>query len=148
VSGTGRDRDPAGRPRQGRPRDELGRPLPYGTPGVDPVPEVALPPLDTVATARELVGAGRHFAAHEVFEARWKAGPAAERDLWQGLAQICVGLTHRARGNPAGADRLLDRGAARLAAYVDTGGPTYGVDIPAVLRCVSDPERLSHSPEC
>jgi hypothetical protein len=39
------------------------------------------------------------FAAHEVLEARWKAGPDEERDLWQGLAQICVGLTHAARGN-------------------------------------------------
>ncbi|MEW1808906.1 DUF309 domain-containing protein [Pseudarthrobacter sp. NPDC080039] len=38
--------------------------------------------------------AGRPFAAHEVLEARWKAGPAMERDLWQGLAQICVGLAH------------------------------------------------------
>nr|WP_246224112.1 DUF309 domain-containing protein [Pseudarthrobacter psychrotolerans] len=42
--------------------------------------------------------AGRPFAAHEVLEARWKAGPAEERNLWQGLAQICVGLTHAARG--------------------------------------------------
>lgn len=131
-----RDRDPAGRPRQARPRDELGRPLPYGETGVDPVPEVALPPLDTVALARELVGAGRHFAAHEVLEARWKAGPAAERDLWQGLAQLCVGLTHRARGNAAGAARLLARGTGRLQAYAATGAPTYGVDIAAILRCV------------
>jgi len=131
----GRDRDAAGRPRQGRPRDELGRPLPYGEAGVDPVPELALPPLETVALARELAGAGRHFAAHEILEARWKAGPAAERDLWQGLAQLCVGLTHRARGNAPGADRLLTRGTGRLTAYAGTGGPTYGVDIAAVLRC-------------
>ncbi|MDP9240726.1 MAG: DUF309 domain-containing protein [Actinomycetota bacterium] len=132
-----RDRDPAGRPRQARPRDELGRPLPYGEPGVDPVPEVALPPLETVALAHDLVGAGRHFAAHEVLEARWKAGPAAERDLWQGLAQLCVGLTHRARGNAPGAERLVARGTERLEAYSATGGPTYGVDIRAVVRCVT-----------
>ncbi|WP_211882206.1 DUF309 domain-containing protein, partial [Pseudarthrobacter albicanus] len=47
------------------------------------------------------------FAAHEVLEARWKAGPAEERNLWQGLAQICVGLTHAARGNSVGAHRPL-----------------------------------------
>ncbi len=130
-----RDRDLAGRPRQARPRDALGQPLPYGTPGVEAVPEVALPPLETVRAARELVAAGRPFAAHEVLEARWKAGPPAENDLWQGLAQICVGLTHRARGNPVGAQRLLDRGAERLAAYGNGAGPTYGVNIPAVIGC-------------
>ena len=39
VSPTGRDRDrdAAGRPRQSRPRDALGRPLPYGSPGVESV---------------------------------------------------------------------------------------------------------------
>lgn len=132
-----RDRDPAGRPRQGRPRDGLGRPLPYGEIGVEPVPEVALPPLDTIARARELAGAGRHFAAHEVLEARWKAGPDHERDLWQGLAQLCVGMTHRERGNPVGAARLFARGAERLRSYLDSGRPTYGVDIAAVLRCVN-----------
>jgi len=134
---TNRDRDPAGRPRQARPRDGLGRPLAYGAAGVEPVPEVALPPVEALRVARELVARGRPFAAHEVLEARWKAGPATENDLWQGLAQICVGLTHRLRGNPAGSRRLLDRGAARLATYRDAGGPTYGLDLPAVLRCTS-----------
>ncbi len=131
-----RDRDPAGRPRQARPRDALGRPLPYGSRGVEPVPEQALPPAETVRRARELVAAGRAFAAHEVLEARWKAGPPAEADLWQGLAQLCVGLTHQARGNAVGAERLLARGAERLTGYLQGAGPTYGVDITAVLRCV------------
>src|SRR5690242_8365213 len=70
-----RDRDAAGRPRQARPRDALGRPLPYGTTGVEPVPEEALPPLEALDLARTLVRAGRPFAAHEVLEARWKAAP-------------------------------------------------------------------------
>ncbi len=131
-----RDRDLAGRPRQARPRDTLGRPLPYGAAGVTPVPEEALPPGETVTLARELVDAGRPFAAHEVLEARWKAGPAAENDLWQGLAQLCVGLTHQARGNPVGARRLLDRGRARLTSYLAAGGPSYGVQLDKVLACV------------
>jgi predicted metal-dependent hydrolase len=100
------------------------------------VPDVALPAAETVRVARELVETGRPFAAHEVLEARWKAGPAGEADLWQGLAQLAVGLTHEARGNDIGAKRLLERGSARLRSYMDTGGPTYGVDIPAVLHCV------------
>lgn len=124
-----RDRDETGRPRQARPRDELGRPLPYGAKGVEPVPEEALPPEQTVAFARSLVAQGRPFAAHEVLEARWKTGPGQERDLWQGLAQICVGLTHAARGNRVGADRLLERGATRVDNYRARGGPTYGLDL-------------------
>lgn len=130
-----RDRDATGRARQQRPRDELGRPLPYGEAGVDPVPEDALPPEETVAAARRLVEQGRPFAAHEVLEARWKAGPDDERDLWQGLAQLCVGLTHAARGNTVGGARLVDRGAGHLEQYASGGGPTYGVDLRAVADC-------------
>ncbi len=131
----GRDRDGTGRPRQARPRDALGRPLPYGAVGVEPVPEEALPPVETVDFARKLVQEGQPFAAHEVLEARWKAGPDAERDLWQGLAQVCVGLTHAARGNSTGAARLLERGAARVDEYDAGQGPTYGLDLTAVAAC-------------
>ena len=138
MAGQDRDRDAAGRARQARPRDALGRPLPYGAPGVEPVPEEPLPPLETIAEARRLVHSGRAFAAHEVLEARWKAGPDEERDLWQGLAQLCVALTHSARGNKAGAERLLRRGSGRIEQYEATGGPTYGLDLPAVRRCASD----------
>lgn len=134
----GRDRDDAGRPRQARPRDALGRPLPYGATGVEPVPEEPLPPVETVEFARTLVRDGRPFAAHEVLEARWKAGPDEERDLWQGLAQICVGLTHAARGNSTGAARLLERGASRLEAYDGDAAPRYGLDLPAILACVRE----------
>ena len=130
-----RDRDPAGRPRQARPRDALGRPLPYGATGVEPVPEEPLPPTQTVEAARSLVREGRPFSAHEVLEARWKAGPDEERDLWQGLAQLCVGLTHALRGNPLGAGRLLERGVGRLEQYGTTAGPTYGLDLREVVTC-------------
>ncbi len=131
----GRDRDPPGRARQQRPRDALGRPLPYGAAGVDPVCEDPLPPLEALDLARKLVQQGRPFAAHEVLEARWKAGPDIERDLRQGLAQVCVGLTHAARGNTMGANRLLERGAARIDAYAVGGGLAYGLDVPAVAAC-------------
>lgn len=131
----GRDRDATGRARQSRPRDALGRPLPYGAEGVDPVSEEPLPPQETLDAARALVDEGRPFAAHEVLEARWKAGPSEERDLWQGLAQICVGLTHAARGNDVGARRLLQRAEGRLTQYDASSGPTYGLDLARVLAC-------------
>jgi predicted metal-dependent hydrolase len=102
---------------------------------VEPVSEEPLPPEETLSTARDLVTAGRPFAAHEVLEARWKAGPPEERDLWQGLAQVCVAITHAARGNRTGAERLADRAATKLAAYAATGRGTYGVDLAAVIDC-------------
>ncbi|WP_201931713.1 DUF309 domain-containing protein [Nocardioides donggukensis] len=122
-----RDRDDDGRARQARPRDALGRPLPYGAQGVEPVSEDPLPPRETVETALGLLAAGRPFSAHEVFEARWKDGPDEERDLWQGLAQLCVAITHALRGNTVGAHTLLERGTQRLQQYAATDGPTYGV---------------------
>ena len=133
-----RDRDAAGRPRQKRPRDALGRPLAYGSAGVEQVSEQPLPPLQTLNLARSLVREGRTFAAHEILEARWKTGPREERDLWQGLAQLCVGLTHAARGNSAGALRLLERGAVRLEEYDSGDGSTYGLDLTAVVACARE----------
>lgn len=133
---TDRDRDASGRARQARPRDALGRPLPYGAKGVEPVSEEPLPPRETLAEARRLLDAGRPFGAHEVLEARWKAAPEEERDLWQGLAQVCVGLTHLARGNDVGGARLLARGAGRVEAYARRTGPRYGLDLDEVLSCV------------
>ena len=124
-----RDRDEEGRPRQARPRDALGRPLPYGVEGVEPVSEEPLPPYETVQKAMGLLREGRPFSAHEVFEARWKDAPEEERDLWQGMAQLCVGLTHVARGNRVGAARLVERGAGRLEQYAESGGPAYGMDV-------------------
>jgi hypothetical protein len=129
-----RDRDDAGRARQARPRDALGRPLPYGAEGVEPVSEEPLAPEETLTTARALVDAGRPFSAHEVLEARWKAGPSEEKDLWQGLAQLCVALTHQARGNQVGADRLFERAAERLAAFAATGRSAHGLDLEAVVE--------------
>src|ERR1700729_1879019 len=96
--GPARDRDPAGRPRNARPRDGLGRP----------------------------------FHAHEVLEASWKQAPEPERELWRGLAQVAVGLTHVQRGNARGAVALLRRGADRVGGYA--GAPPHGIDAAGVAR--------------
>lgn len=137
---SGRDRDSAGRARQARPRDRLGRPLPYGAVGVEPVSDEALPPVETVSRARELLDQGRPFSAHEVLEARWKAAPDHERDLWQGLAQLCVALTHAERGNRAGAERLLERATDHLNTHLarDLDAEPYGVDVRASIACARD----------
>ena len=76
---------------------------------------------EAAVLADQLLRDGRPFYAHEVLEAAWKSGPAEERDLWQGLAQIAVGLTHARRGNARGAVALLRRGAERVRAAQDQG---------------------------
>jgi predicted metal-dependent hydrolase len=101
---------------------------------VEPVPEEPLAPHAALQKARELIDEGRPFAAHEVLEARWKAAPRDEGDLWQGLAQLCVALTHAARGNKVGAERLYERAGDRLTAFASTGRGTYGVDVMAAAR--------------
>jgi uncharacterized protein len=63
-----RDRDASGRPRDARPRDGLGRPLPYGAPGVArPSESVVRTPEQTLRQAQHLLDAGRPFHADEVF---------------------------------------------------------------------------------
>ena len=114
----GRDRDERGRARNARPRDGLGRPMPHTAAGVERVPaDLVLPPEESLTEAQRLLDAERPFHAHEVLEGTWKAAPPAERDLWQGLAQLAVGLTHQRRGNRRGAVTLLRRGAARITPY-------------------------------
>ena len=104
--------------------------------------DLVLPGPEAARLADQLLRSGRPFHAHEVLEASWKSGPPDERDLWQGLAQIAVGLTHAHRGNAQGAVALLTRGARRVRAW-QAGAPPgtlepgqdhpYGIDLPAVL---------------
>ncbi len=123
-----RDRDSAGRAHNARPRDALGRPLAHGSPGVDRVPEdFRLSPEQAVGQAQRFIEDGYPFHAHEVFEGVWKSTTGQRRELWQGLAQLAVGLTHLQRGNLKGAVALLRRGADRIAPY--SAEPPFGLDI-------------------
>lgn len=132
----GRERDASGRPLNARPRDGLGRLLPRGATGVPRVPEgLGRRPVEAVARAQELLDAGMPFHAHEVLEERWKSAPEAERELWQGLAQLAVGLTHLLRGNAVGARSLLERGAGRIRPYA--ADPPYGLDVAGLLGWAS-----------
>jgi predicted metal-dependent hydrolase len=127
-----RDRDDAGRPRNTRPRDALGRLLPPGGQGVPRIPDdLDLAPSKSLDYAQDLLNQGLAFNAHEVLEAAWKNGPEQERPLWQGLAQLAVGITHIQRGNLGGAATLLRRGSGRL---VQVGRPSpYGVDVDGLI---------------
>ncbi|TCO44690.1 DUF309 domain-containing protein [Actinocrispum wychmicini] len=128
-----RDRDTTGRARNARPRDGLGRPLPYGSSGVERQPEgIPRTPAESLAEAQQLLDDGLPFHAHEVLEDAWKTAPEEERELWRGLAQVAVGLTHAARGNTSGAAALIKRGADNIGPY--EAHPPHGIDIAGVRQ--------------
>lgn len=143
-----RDRDDSGRARNARPRDGLGRPLPYGVSGVARLEEgVARPATETIALAQQLLAGGAPFHAHEVFEDAWKASRDPYRGLWKGLAQLAVGITHAARGNLVGAEALLRRAATTIEPFEHE--QPYGLAI-ATLRswCLDTASQLeSHRQE-
>jgi uncharacterized protein len=138
-----RDRDPAGRPRNARPRDELGRPLPRTPSAADAdaddaarvSDDLVVTPAEAAVLGGSLLAEGRPFHAHEVFEAAWKSAPDADREFWRGLAQIAVGLTHARRGNASGAVTLLRRGAAGVRGYA---GDPPGIDPGFVAASADD----------
>jgi hypothetical protein len=132
-----RDRDTGGRARNARPRDALGRPLPRSAAqDVPRIPDdLVISPAEAAALGGSLLAEGRPFHAHEVFEAAWKSVPGPERELWRGLAQIAVGLTHARRGNAPGAVALLRRGAGHVAGFA---GASSEVDAGYVAAQASD----------
>ncbi len=127
-----RERNPEGRPQNGRPRDGLGRPLPRGAEGVERIPDdVQLPPVESLIRAQQLLDDGMPFHAHEILEGTWKISTPGERALWQGLAQLAVGLTHLLRGNRVGATSLLTQGRDRIGTYADA---PHDIDIAGLMR--------------
>lgn len=102
-----------------RPRDGLGRPLPWDA---DPlltapaVPDVrSLSDSAVWVVALDLLERGMPFHAHEVFEQRWRTCPEGERAAWRAAAQWGAAETHAARGNAVGAARLATRARETLA---------------------------------
>lgn len=142
-----RDRDPDGRPRNARARDELGRPLPRGQQGPAEPDPVATSPEHALEDAQHLLDDGRAFRAHEVLEAMWKSDDE-QRELWRGLAQLAVGITHAQRGNDVGSSALLRRSAETLAAY--RGTRPFDVDVDGLrewaVSAAADPARCQVTP--
>jgi hypothetical protein len=104
-----------------RPRDRLGRPLPWQADG-----ELALEDFDSLSLeenhelGRSHAHAGRWFPAHEAWETAWKqARDTEEAELFKGLSQMGAGYVHLFRGNAHGASALLRRAARRIARYED-----------------------------
>ena len=119
-----------------RARDRYGRPLPHdGDPSriVSGVPERDVITGEQAWTeALDYLAHDLPFHAHEVFEQRWRCAPEAERACWQALAQWGAALTHRARGNSRGAQRVGERAL-------------HGLQQAAVIPKFVDVQRVSES---
>ncbi|MFD4366872.1 DUF309 domain-containing protein [Rhodococcus sp. NPDC058521] len=127
-----RERDRTGKPLNARPRDGLGRPLARGAEGVPRIPDdVQLPPDESLTEAQRLLDHNMPFHAHEILEGTWKIADEDERELWQGLAQLAVGLTHLLRGNNSGAITLLQRGHDRIRHYEQQ--PPHLIDVSGLM---------------
>ncbi|GAA2150181.1 DUF309 domain-containing protein [Actinomadura napierensis] len=94
--------------------------------------DLDMPVAEALVEAQRLLDEDRPFHAHEVLEAVWKAAPEAERELWRGLAQVAVGITHLRRGNQRGATALLSRAADRIEPYGET--PPHRVDVRGIVE--------------
>jgi len=141
------------RPSSERPRDRLGRPLAFDA---DPSSIVQQVPArsqvggaEAWSEALEYLDQDLPFHAHEVFEQRWRCSPADERWAWQLLAQWAAALTHRARGNPVGAQRVAQRALASL-----DGGPAVPEPVdadlvrPSLVELITSPLRTSTTANC
>jgi predicted metal-dependent hydrolase len=102
-----------------RPRDELGRPLPWGD-----ATRLHLPDFDSMSieendrAARMFLGEGNFFGAHEAWETAWKqAKGTGDEELFKGLSQMGAGYVHLLRGNAHGAMTLLRRAASRVGTF-------------------------------
>ncbi|HEX5936279.1 MAG TPA: DUF309 domain-containing protein [Actinomycetota bacterium] len=129
IGKTGKPTETRNKPE--RPRDRLGRPLPWDAEG-----ELELEDFDSLSLAenhelgRRHARAGRWFPAHEAWETAWKqARDTDEAELFKGLSQMGAGYVHLLRGNAHGAATLLRRAARRLAGYEDgtRGVPTHAL---------------------
>lgn len=65
--------------------------------------------------AIERFNAGEYFECHEILELLWKASSVnMQKQFYQGILQIAVGLYHLHRHNYIGARNLLQRGLEKL----------------------------------
>ena len=125
-----------------RPRDLLGRPLPW-----EAKSELELEDFDSLSLdenhelGRAHARAGRWFAAHEAWETAWKqARDTDEAELFKGLSQMGAGYVHLFRGNAHGASTLLRRAAMRISRYEE--GTRRVTTITLAERLIADADAV------
>ncbi|HXH21208.1 MAG TPA: DUF309 domain-containing protein [Dehalococcoidia bacterium] len=117
--------------RRERPRDELGRPLPWGSENRLHMEDYDhLPPEENHRLGVQHFNARRFFPAHEAWESAWRQLKGTQdEEFFHGLAQLGAGFTHYLRGNPHGARMLMTRAVERIAPY----RPRHrGIDVEAL----------------
>ena len=129
--------EPAVKPKPERPRDELGRPLPKGSPNRLQLEDFEALSLDeNRRLAVRYFDEGQFFGAHEAWEACWnQTKGAADEEFFKGLSQLGASYTHYRRGNAQGAQMLMRRGLGRIGPY----GPRHrGLDVAALVAAAAD----------
>jgi uncharacterized protein len=113
------DRDRAPGEKTRRPRDELGRHLPWGDENRLRMEDFdSLPLEENHRLGMAHFDEGRFFPAHEAWETAWKqARGTRDEEFFKGLSQLGAGYTHYRRGNPHGAFTLIRRGTRRIRPY-------------------------------
>lgn len=111
-----------------RPRDELGRPLPWGSENRLPMEDFdSLPLEENHRLGIAYFNAENFFPAHEAWESCWRqAKGTEEEELFKGLSQLGAGYVHYRRENPHGAKTLLRRGLSRIRGF---GPERRGLDL-------------------
>jgi predicted metal-dependent hydrolase len=119
-----------------RPRDELGRPLPWGEEN-----RLQLEDFDSLSTEEnhrlgtDHFNHGRFFPAHEAWETAWKQSKGTgDEEFFKGLSQLGAGYVHYRRGNPHGTFTLLRRGIRRITQY---GSRHRDVDVTSLARAAA-----------
>jgi hypothetical protein len=125
-----------------RPRDELGRPLPWDAENRLEIEDFDARSLEeNHRLGIEHFNAGRFFQAHEAWETCWKQAKGTEdEEFFKGLSQLGAGYVHYRRGNPHGAQTLIARGVSRIRPH----GPSHhGVRVDRLVEAAeADAERF------
>ena len=122
-----------------RPRDELGRPLPWGADASAPAGLQRAMSTEENNSGRKFLVDWNFFGAHEAWETAWKQSKGTgDEELFKGLSQLGAGYVHLLRGNAHGATTLLRRAASRVGRY-PTG--TLGIQTAVLAARLEDDAR-------
>jgi predicted metal-dependent hydrolase len=118
-----------------RPRDELGRLLPWEAENRLELEDFdSLPLEENHRLGIEHFNAGRFFPAHEAWETAWKqAKRTPDEEFFKGLSQLGAGYVHYRRGNPHGTHTLMRRALSRIGPHRPAHG---GIDLVRLVEAV------------